>query len=244
MNNGILDGKNVIVTGGARGNGAGIANGMVEQGASVVVFDIHKGVNINTDYRIVDLIDYQAMEKVFKGVCKDYGHVDVLVNNAGISKGRASEVYSIEDWNSTILVNLTVPFQLGQLAARHMIQRKISGSIINITSLGAEFGFPENPAYCASKGGLKQLTKALAYDWAKYNIRLNNVGPGYMRTDMTKFSWGDPVLREQRSSHMMLGRWGEPEDLAGICTFLASDYSEYITGQDIYVDGGWTAKGL
>ena len=150
----------------------------------------------------------------------------------------------MEDWNKTILINLTVPFQLSQLVANHMIDKKISGSIINITSLGAEFGFPENPAYCASKGGLKQLTKSFAYDWAKYNIRVNNIGPGYMRTDMTKKSWSDSKLREERTRHIMLERWGDPKDLSGICVFLASDSSEYITGQDIYVDGGWTAKGL
>lgn len=241
---GILKGKNVIITGAARGNGEGIACGMAEQGAHVIVMDIDKGDNPDFDYRVIDLADYSYMEKVFAEVCENYGRIDVLVNNAGITKGMASELYSIEDWNKTILVNLTVPFQISQLAARNMIANKIGGSIINITSLNAEFGFPQNPAYCASKGGLKILTKALAYDWAKYNIRVNNVGPGYMRTDMTKISWNDPVLREERSRRMMLGRWGEPKDLAGICVFLASEGAEYITGQDIYVDGGWSAKGI
>ena len=242
--NKILKGKYIIVTGGARGNGAGIASGMAEQGADVVVLDLNKGDNGDLDYRTVDLTDYIQMQEVFEEICGIYGNIDGLVNNAGISRGKAAESYDMEDWDRTVRVNLTVPFQMSQLAARHMIEKKISGSIINITSLGAEFGFPENPAYCASKGGLKQLTKALAYDWAKYNIRVNNVGPGYMRTDMTKVSWNDPALREERSRHMMINRWGEPKDLAGICVFLVSGYSEYITGQDIYVDGGWTAKGL
>lgn len=239
-----LEGKNVIVTGGARGNGAGIVCGMIEQGASVIVLDLNKGNNSDVDYRIVDLADYTSMREVFYKLCEDYRTIDVLVNNAGVSKGKVSEQYSMEDWNRTILINLTVPFQLSQLVARQMITNNNHGSIINITSLGAEFGFPENPAYCASKGGLKQLTKALAYDWAKYGIRVNNVGPGYMRTDMTIKSWNNLSLREERSKHIMLNRWGEPKDLAGICVFLASDFSEYITGQDIYVDGGWTAKGL
>lgn len=240
----ILKGKNIIVTGGARGNGAGIACGMIEAGANVVVFDVNKGNSENIDYMEVDLTDYALMKKVFREVCEKYGNIDVLVNNAGISKGKVSELYEMEDWDRTILVDLTVPFQLSQMAAKDMMENKKPGSIINITSLGAEFGFPENPAYCAAKGGLKQLTKALAYDWAKYGIRVNNVGPGYMRTDMTKISWNDTALREERSRHMMLNRWGEPKDLAGVCVFLASNYSEYITGQDIYVDGGWTAKGL
>ncbi len=144
----------------------------------------------------------------------------------------------------SLSINLTVPFYLNQMVARTLIRVGRSGSIINITSLGAELGFPDNPAYCASKGGLKQLTKALAYDWAKYSIRINNVSPSYMRSKMTEKSHVSTALREERSRHMMLSRWGEPKDLAGVCVFLASDSSEYITGQDIYVDGGWTAKGL
>jgi gluconate 5-dehydrogenase len=119
-----------------------------------------------------------------------------------------------------------------------------SGSIINITSINAERGFPGNPAYVAAKGALKQLSKALAVDLAPYGIRVNNIGPGYFHTDMTNGSWQDPERRAQRSNHTLLGRWGEGADLAGLVILLASPAAAYITGQDFYVDGGWLAKGL
>lgn len=240
----MLRGKNVLITGGSRGNGEGIALGMLANHANVIVFDKLKGVNKKVHYSEVDLIDEQSVISEFNLVLKSYGVVDVLVNNAGVSFGNPAESYSIEDWNRIICINLTVPFRVSQLVANELIKQKRQGSIINITSLGVEFGFPDNPAYCASKGGLKQLTKALAYDWAKYGIRVNNVGPGYIHTKMTDRSYNDPQMNADRLNHMMIRRWGEPDDLAGVCVFLASSMSDYITGQDIYVDGGWTAKGL
>jgi gluconate 5-dehydrogenase len=122
--------------------------------------------------------------------------------------------------------------------------KKKSGSIVNITSLAAELGFPDNPAYVAFKGALKQLTKSAAYDLSKFNIRVNSVGPGYIKTNMTAKSWDDKKMKKERSDRTMLGRWGKSEDLIGTVIFLSSDASSYITGQDFYVDGGWTAKGL
>ena len=124
------------------------------------------------------------------------------------------------------------------------MKKKRRGSIINITSINAEFGFPNNPAYVASKGGLKLLGKSLARDWGKYGIRINNLGPGYIITKMTEKSFKNKKTRLDRQKNTMLNRWGEPEDLVGPCIFLASDASSYVTGQDIYVDGGWTANGI
>ena len=240
----MLTGKRAIVTGGARGNGNGIAEGLLLQGAEVIVIDMNRGENEKIHYVTTDLTNAQEREDVYQKLVKEYIYFDILVNNAGITKGMPSQDYTDEYWRQTLEINLTVPFKMSQLVARTLIAEKKQGSIINITSLGAEFGFPENPAYVASKGGLKQLTKGLAYDWAQYGIRVNNVGPGYMHTNMTNKSFNDPVMYEERSSHMLLKRWGEPEDLAGVCIFLASEMSAYITGQDIYVDGGWTAKGI
>lgn len=240
----MLRGKNVLITGGSRGNGEGIACGMLENNANVIVFDLRRGGNAGVNYVEVDLTDFQKTTQLLKTTVQRFGQIDVLINNAGVTYSTSSEKYDIENWNKTLKVNLTVPFIMSQLCAQELIERKKHGSIINITSLGAELGFPENPAYCASKGGLKQLTKALAYDWAKYGIRVNNVGPGYIHTAMTDISYNNPRLREERLNHMMIKRWGEPKDLSGVCVFLASEMSEYITGQDIYVDGGWTAKGL
>ena len=125
-----------------------------------------------------------------------------------------------------------------------MIEQKRGGSIINVTSIGAAQGFPNNPAYGATKGGLKQLTKALAVEWGKYGIRVNNLGPGYTHTPMNEKSWSDKKLRKLRQDCTLLGRWAEPADMIGPVVFLASDASRYITGIDLYVDGGWTAKGI
>ena len=136
-----------------------------------------------------------------------------------------------------------MPFLLSQAAAKEM-RFSGGGSIINITSLNSELAFPDNPAYVASKGGLKQLTKALAIDLGRYDIRVNNIGPGYMKTQMTLKSWTNRKTRRERQQKTMLGRWGDPEDLIGAAVFLASDAASYITGQDIYVDGGWLTKGL
>ena len=119
---------------------------------------------------------------------------------------------------------------------------KHGGSIINITSLNSELGFPNNPAYVSTKGALKQLTKSLAVDLGIYDIRVNNVGPGYIKTNMTKMGWKNN--RKQIEDRTILGRWGEPDDLVGTIIFLLSPAASYITGQDIYVDGGYLAKGL
>ena len=124
------------------------------------------------------------------------------------------------------------------------MKKKKSGVIINITSINAEFAFPDNPSYQVTKAGLKQLTKSLALDLAKFGIRVNSVGPGYFRTSMTKKSWDNLKKRKKIRESTILKRWGVPKDLEGIIVFLSSDSSEYITGQDIYVDGGWSAKGI
>ena len=241
----LAEGRKVIVTGGFRGNGAGIAERMLEEGAEVTVFDLNEGTNPNIKYYSVNLRDRDALKSTYEKAVSENGTYTVLVNDAGITKGTPAEDYSFEDWEATLEVNLTAPFLLSQLFAKDLIKNNIdNGSIINITSLSAKYGFPENPAYCASKGGLRALTRQLALDWGKYNIRVNNVSPGYVRTDMTKGSYGNPELRAQRSNRMIFDRWGEPRDIANACVFLASELSEYITGQDIIVDGGWEAKGL
>lgn len=240
----LLDGKKVLVTGGYRGNGKGIVQGLIREGANVAVFDKHIGDIPEVSYYHIDLLDTSNLDNVFKKACTDFNGFDALVNNAGISISHPSEEYPVSDWDQTLKINLTVPFLLSQLFAKNAISQNTAGSIINITSLGATLGFPDNPAYCASKGGLRMLTKAMAFDFADYGIRVNSVAPGYMRTDMTKKSWENEQLRQERSNHIMMDRWGTPEDLAGVCVFLISDMSNYITGQEIHVDGGWTAKGL
>lgn len=247
-----LKDKVAIVTGAARGNGKAIAEGFLGAEATVYFIDIleeelKKTVELtgssNAKYIVADITNRDDLEKAVEKIYKEKGQIDILVNNAGITIGEPSELYKEENWEKTYKVNLKAPFVLCQLVAKYMIKQK-DGVIINITSLGAEQGFSNNPAYIAFKGGLKQLTKALAKDWAKYNIRVNNLGPGYIKTDMTKKSWNDLELRAERSQRTMLERWGESIDLVGPAIFLASDASRYITGGDLYVDGGWLAKGI
>lgn len=244
--------KVAIVTGAAKGNGRAITEGFLRAGATVYFVDILREELIKTikslgnpraKYIIADVTNKNDLEKVVNQVGSEQDRIDILVNNAGITISGSSESYSEDDWEKTYKTNLKSAFMLSQMVAKYMIKQK-SGVIINITSLGAEQGFSNNPAYVAFKGGLKQLTKALAKDWAKYNIRVNNLGPGYIKTEMTKKSHENPVLRAERTQRTMLERWGEPNDLIGPAIFLASKASKYITGQDLYVDGGWLAKGV
>jgi len=248
-----LEGKVAIVTGAARGNGKAIAEGLLGAGATVYFVDklateleetVQGTKNKRAKSIVADLSVREDLEMIAPLVYKNEGKIDILVNNAGITVVQSSENHSEEEWDKVLLINLKVPFLLSQQVARAMIEKGNGGSIINITSLGAELGLSNVPGYTASKGGLKQLTKTFAADWAKYNIRVNNIGPGYIKTGMTKQSYADPELKKKRDERIMLDRWGESEDLAGPAIFLASDASRYVTGQDVYVDGGWLAKGI
>lgn len=243
--------KVAIVTGAARGNGKAIAIGFLKAGATVYCIDIlSDDLNLlkqsfcSESLKIVnaDVTNFQLMEDVIADIYNKEKRIDILVNNAGITLPEASENYSEDSWEKTYQVNLKVPFKLSQIVFKYM--KNTGGAIINITSLASELGFPDNPAYVAFKGGLKQLTKALARDWGQYGIRVNNLGLGYFKTEMTRKSWENKELREGRTKRTILGRWGEPEDLVGPAIFLASDASKYMTGQDLYIDGGWLAKGL
>lgn len=243
-----LSGKVVIVTGTSRGNGATIARALLAAGAFVYCMQRTATTENTIDHPhaktyTVDVTDSQNLAKVVQAIAEEAGSIDILVNNAGITIGNPSENYTIEDWDKTFDTNLRAVFVLSQLVAVHMAKKK-SGVIVNITSINAEQGFPGNPAYVSSKGGLKQLSKALAFDFAKYGIRVNNLGLGYFQTDMTKKSFNDPELKKQRDQHILLNRWGESSDLIGPILFLCSDASKYMTGQDLYIDGGWLAKGL
>jgi len=249
-----LEGRCAIVTGGARGNGRAISEALLRAGSKVIICDILKTDLLTTaDYfkknklkvieYVCDLSDTEEIMRFMKFVNKVTKKVDILVNNAGVSFSSELKDYTDEKWDRTYRVNLLAPFILTREVSKLMIKQK-SGVIINITGLNSEQAFPDNPAYVACKGGLKQLTKSLAMDLGQYNIRVNSIGPGYFKTNMTKKSWGDLVERARRTNRMILNRWGESEDLAGAVIFLSSDSSSYITGQDIYVDGGWLAKGL
>ena len=237
-----LKGKNCIVTGANRGIGKEICKTLMSSGASVVGIDL---VNDDNKFPVLlaDITSRDELSSVCNTVKKMFDRVDVLVNCAGITRPSCHDVYDFVDWRATLQVNLTAPFLLTNMLFPLLKESK-SASVINITSLNSSLGFPNNPAYVSSKTGLLGLTRSLSVDWGSYNIRVNCVSPGYIKTKMTESSWGDKEHRDSRSSKTCLGRWGETKEIANTVVFLASDMSSYITGQMINVDGGWTAKGL
>jgi len=245
-----LAGRSGIVTGAGSGIGKGIAQGLVEAGAEVIIAarnlerlektarELGRG-----GARVIPVsVDMKSMESIKALVARamtEFGKIDFLFNNAGTIRRAPSEDFSFEDWNEVIQVNLTGPFFLAQAVAREMIRLKMKGKIINTSSLLAVQGGKTVPSYAASKGGLTQATKTMANDWAKYNILVNAIGPGYVKTELTQALRENQERNKEISGRIPLGRWADPEDLAGTAVFLASDASDYITGQVIFVDGGW-----
>ena len=249
-----LENKVAIVTGAARGNGLAISEALLRSGSTVIMVDVLKEELKKTEKEflskelsvfsfVADISKKEEIKKLVKYVKTKFGKLDILINNAGITISDSPLTYSEKDWDKTFKINLKTPFILSQECSKIMMEKK-SGVIINITSINAEFAFPNNPAYQATKAGLKQLTKSLALDLAKFGIRVNSIGPGYIKTEMTKQSWKNSKKRGERTNRTILKRWGVTEDLIGVTIFLASDASSYITGQDIYVDGGWLIKGI
>ena len=238
--------KVVIITGAGRSIGYNLAIGLAKCSAKIYSLDkkftrkISRNLSSNVIQIKCDITDHKKIRQIFKRIYLKEKRIDVLINNAAVSFAlqRKNQIYSEKDWIHTINVNLTGSFYCSKEAIKYMLKRR-NGSIINITSIHAELGFPRNPAYNASKGGLKMLGKAFAKDWSKFGIRVNNIGPGYIETEMTSKRFRNKKNRLERQNRTLLGRWGKPEDLIGPCIFLASDASRYMTGQDLYIDGGW-----
>jgi 2-deoxy-D-gluconate 3-dehydrogenase len=247
-----LEGKCGLVTGAGTGIGRGMATGLAEAGAKVALAGNNRDVLEEAAAEItgsglkafpfhVDMARTESISKLVESVLGDFGRIDFLFNNAGIIHRAPFEDFSLENWEEMIRVNLTGPFLLSQCVARHMIEKKIEGSIVNTSSLIAVFGGITVPAYAATKGGLTQLTKSMCNDLAKYGIRVNAIGPGWVKTEMTEALQKNVERFQAISSRIPMGRWAIPEDLAGLAVFLASDASAYITGQVIFIDGGYLA---
>ncbi len=233
-----VEGKNIIVTGAARGNGLAIAKGLHERGANVFVIDkddIEYPFRFTMQVNLSDSCQITSFVKILEN--KELFPLHGLVNNAGITIPNRD--WAKKYWDDTFNVNLRGLFDLTRQLQPLMSE---NASIINITSLGGVQGFPDNPAYCASKGGLIALTRAMAIDFSP--IRVNSICPGYIKTEMTKYGYNDPERKAERDERMIMNRWGEPEDLVGVCIFLLSKASSYVTGINLPVDGGWLAKGL
>ena len=188
-----------------------------------------------------DLAKQETPRAIVEKTLDSFGRLDILINNAGTIRRAPAVEYTEEDWAAVIEVNLSSVFRLSQLAGRHMIERG-GGKIVNVASLLSFQGGITVPAYAASKGGVAQLTKALANEWAKHGINVNAVAPGYMRTDNTAALQRDETRNRQILERIPAARWGEPEDLAGAAVFLSSPASDYVNGHVLVVDGGWMGR--
>lgn len=188
-----------------------------------------------------DLSQEDGAEKLFGAVADAVGAPEILVNNAGMIHRNAAEAFEPDAWKTVLQVNLTSVFRLAQLAGGEMLKQG-RGKIINIASLLSFQGGIRVPAYAASKGGVAQLTKALANEWAGRGVQVNAIAPGYFRTENTTALQNDETRNRQILERIPAQRWGEPEDLAGAAVFLASSASDYVNGEVLVVDGGWMAR--
>jgi 2-deoxy-D-gluconate 3-dehydrogenase len=246
-----LEGRVALVTGASAGLGQAIAIALAEAGADVACHGNTRSaentckeierVGRRTLSVIGDLANTEIPKSLVDATVKHFGRLDILVNNAGTIRRAPATDYSEEDWASVIEVNLSAVFRLSQLAGRQMIAQG-GGKIINIASLLSFQGGITVPAYAASKGGVMQLTKALANEWAGKGINVNAIAPGYMRTDNTKALQADETRNRQILERIPAARWGEPSDLAGAAVFLASPASDYLHGHVLVVDGGWMGR--
>lgn len=244
-----LNGKTALITGATHGLGMAMAEGLAAAGAELLITSttpskLEEALNRYREkgYRasgyLFDVTDEQAAKENVEKMIQEHQKIDILVNNAGIIKRIMALDMEVEDFRKVIDVDLVGVFIMSKLVARGMKERN-GGKIINICSMMSELGRDNVCAYAAAKGGLKMLTRNLATEWARYNIQVNGIGPGYFATSQTEPIRvdGNP-FNEFILNRTPAGRWGDPEDLAGTAVFLASEASDFVNGQIIYVDGG------
>jgi len=247
-----LAGRVALVTGGGSGLGLAMAEGLAGAGAQVVLVGRDRDKLAQAERGIAeaggraaaaacDLLDREAIAPLVAQTEAAHGPIEILVNNAGIQQRAKIEDFPAEGWDRMMATHLTAPFLLTQAVVRGMISRR-RGKIINTLSLTSELGRPTIVPYTTAKGGLKMMTRGLAAELGPHNIQVNGIGPGYFRTAMNRALIDDPEFDAWVKRRTPAGRWGDPHELAGAAVFLASPASDYITGQVIYVDGGFTAS--
>ena len=252
MNPNIFDliGKTALVTGGNGGIGLGMASGLTGAGAKVAICGRSdaknnsalkelKAVNHNSQAFTANFANIGEIPEIYKEISAEIGGIDILVNNAGIQRRGSAENIELKDFQEVMDINVTAPYVLSQCFAKERIAVGKGGCIIMTGSLMCESSRPGTSPYTTSKGAIRQLVKALAVDWAKYEIRVNGIAPGYIKTEMTRPLFENQDFNSWVVKHTPSGRWGNPDDFAGAVVFLASDAARFVTGQMIYVDGGF-----
>ncbi len=246
-----LRGRRALVTGSGQGIGLTLARGLAAAGAELVLNDIDPvrlGAAVATlradgcrvEGRVFDVAREESVAAATRTLEAEVGPVDILVNNAGIHRRAPLESMPLADWQRVLDVNLTSAFLVARAIAPGMIARR-RGKIINLCSLNSEISRPTIGNYAAAKGGLKMLTRAMAVEWARYNVQANGLAPGYIRTQLTGVLTVDPQWERYIANRTPAGRWGEPRELVGTAVFLASPASDFINGQILFVDGGLLA---
>ncbi|MEO7335225.1 MAG: SDR family oxidoreductase [Caldimonas sp.] len=247
-----LSHRTALITGSSRGIGLAMARGLGEAGAALIVNSRQQaavdeavarltGLGLVAHGAAFDVADEASVEAAFAGFDRQGLEIDILINNAGIQHRKPMLELELADWQRVIDTNLTAAFLVGRQAAKRMVERGRGGKIINIGSLTSEAARATVAPYTVAKGGIKMLSKAMAAEWARFDIQANSIGPGYILTDMNTALVNDPKFDAWVKASNPAQRWGKPEELVGTAIFLASAASNYVNGQIIYVDGGWLA---
>jgi NAD(P)-dependent dehydrogenase (short-subunit alcohol dehydrogenase family) len=245
-----LSGCVALVTGASKGLGKSMAVALAGAGADLALYARDReelkavkttieGLGRRAEFFVVDVRNKPAIEAAVKETLDTFGHVDILVNNAGVNVRKPVLELSPEEWDLVIDTNLKGYFLMAQAVVPHMLSRG-RGKIINMASILGTVALPVQVAYASSKGGVIQMTKVMALEWARQGIQVNAIGPTYFETPLVAQLRNDPERYNFIVDRTPMGRWGQPEELAGVVVFLASRASDFVTGQTIFVDGGWT----
>jgi NAD(P)-dependent dehydrogenase (short-subunit alcohol dehydrogenase family) len=245
-----LSGRVAFVTGASKGLGKSMALALAEAGADVALFardvenlksvkQIIADMGRRTEFFVVDVLNKPEIESTVESALELFGHVDILVNNAGVNVRKPVLEISPDEWDLVINTNLKGYLLMSQAVVPHMLPRG-RGKIINMASILGSVALPSQVAYASSKGGVIQMTKVMALEWAKEGLQVNAIGPTYFETPLVAQLRNDPERYNFIVERTPMGRWGQPEELAGVVIFLASKASDFVTGQTIFIDGGWT----
>jgi glucose 1-dehydrogenase len=246
-----LKDKVALITGASSGIGKAIATRFAAEGAHVVV-NYRPGSEVDSEAAqaetasfgpssiavVADVSQREDVERMMEEIIKQFGRIDIAINNAGIEIKKPFLEVTDEEWNRVIAVNLFGPYLVSQVAARQMVRQGQGGKLIFISSVHEDIPFPEYTAYCASKGGVRMLMRNLAMELAQYKINVNNIAPGAIATPINQAVLNDPTAMKNAVSEIPWGRFGRPEEVASVAVFLASDEAEYVTGSTYLIDGG------